>query len=256
MPKPDNRRLKCNACQHENEVERVYCHNCGEKLDRSLLPKIEETKTSEEQAKESRKVKQLMNPNRFSWKRNLKTFVLLELLAACVAAVFLAVQAPEDTPAMKIEGFPQTMVGDEWSSLVAARVPASAAFLEFDVNYHLRKSVKGADGPLGIKFERTFALLRQETVTLVVQRNAWGLGLYNCISFQPVLSGGKWTAAVKRVAVGRLTIPSFIAKLVKLDAVVQDPFARVLDKEIKQLDRVEKIEVGDKVIKFTTKPLQ
>ncbi len=252
----DDRKLTCTACKYENEVERVYCHNCGEKLDRSLLPKIEEVKAQEEKEKTGRKVKKLMNPNRFDWLRNLKRFLLIELLSAVVAAGYLAVQEPEGTPPMKIEGFPQTMVAEEWTGLMGTRVPAAVAFLEFDVNYHLRKTVKAADGPLGIKFDRAFTLFAPNSVTLSVQRNAWGLTIYNGVTFQPVSNGGKWSASVQRISVGRLTIPSSIAKLVKLDTLVQDAFSKVFDREIKQLDRVEAIEVGDKVIKFRTRPLQ
>ena len=29
--------LTCKECQHVNEEARIYCHNCGTKLDRSLL---------------------------------------------------------------------------------------------------------------------------------------------------------------------------------------------------------------------------
>ncbi len=255
MSKNDTRKLVCTACKYENEVERVYCHNCGEKLDRSLLPKIEEV-AAEEKEKTGRKVKKLMNPNRFDWLQNLKRFLLIEGLAAVVAAGYLAVQEPEGVPPMKIEGFPQTMVGEEWAGLMGTRVAAAVAFLEFDVNYHLRKTVKGSDGPLGIKYERAFALFAPNSVALTIQRSAWGLTIYNGVTFQPVSKAGKWTAEMQRVSVGRLTIPLSIAKLVKLDTLVQDAFSKVLDREIKQLDRVEAIEVGDKVIKFKTRPLQ
>jgi hypothetical protein len=30
-------KLACTECQHQNEVQRIYCHNCGAKLDRSAL---------------------------------------------------------------------------------------------------------------------------------------------------------------------------------------------------------------------------
>jgi hypothetical protein len=30
-------KLVCAECRHENEAERIYCHNCGERLDRSAV---------------------------------------------------------------------------------------------------------------------------------------------------------------------------------------------------------------------------
>ena len=44
-PEPKRRRtpvmtkLICPDCQHENELERIYCHNCGARLDRTGLIK-------------------------------------------------------------------------------------------------------------------------------------------------------------------------------------------------------------------------
>jgi len=29
-------KIVCGECRHENEAERIYCHNCGERLDRSM----------------------------------------------------------------------------------------------------------------------------------------------------------------------------------------------------------------------------
>ena len=57
MAKNDTRRLTCAECKYENEVERVYCHNCGEKLDRSLLPKVDEVKPGDDLDKAGRKVR-------------------------------------------------------------------------------------------------------------------------------------------------------------------------------------------------------
>lgn len=256
MHKTDPRKLVCTACKHENEVERVYCHNCGEKLDRSLLPQLDETQSAEEMAKTGKKVKQMMNPNRFAWVRSIKTFLLIEVFAAIVAAGFLATQAPENTPPMKSERFPDLEVSDVWTGMMNTRPAVSVSFKEFDINYYLRKQVKGNEGPLGIKFDRAFVRLEPGLVTIATQRNAWGLPLYNSATIKPALVGGKWSADIQRIAFGRLTIPAGFAKLVNLDAATLGALTKVFEKEIKQLERVEKIEPGEKMISFITKPAQ
>lgn len=256
MYKTDPRKLVCTACKHENEIERVYCHNCGEKLDRSLLPQLDESQSAEAMAKTGRKVKQMMNPNRFAWVRSIKTFLLIEIFASVVAAGFLAVQPPENVPPMKTDRLPDLEVSDVWTGMMNTRPAVSVTFKEFDINYYLRKQVKGAEGPLGIKFDRAFALLEPGLVTLVTQRNAWGLPLYSSAAFKPALAGGKWSADMQRIALGRLTIPAGIAKLVKLDGATLGALTKVFEKEIKQLERIEKIEPGENVILFVTKPAQ
>lgn len=256
MSKTDPRKLVCTACKHENEVERVYCHNCGEKLDRSLLPQLDETQTSDAMAKSARKMKRQMNPNRFAWVRSVRTFVLIEIFAAVVAAVFLVIQAPENVPPAKSDRFPDLEVGEVWTGMIKAPVPVTVSFKEFDINYYLRKTVKGTDGTLGIKFERAFVSLAPGLVTLVNQRNAWGLPIYNSVAFKPELSGAKWSANVQQFAIGRLSIPPAFAKLVKLDAVTLGALSKVFEKETQQLDRMAVIEPGEKVIFFKTKPAQ
>lgn len=256
MQKTDPRRIVCTQCKHENEIERVYCHNCGEKLDRSLLPVLDESKTAEEQAKSGRQIKNMMNPNRFAWARNLRTFALIVIFAAVVAAVFLATQPPRNVPPAKSDRLPENEVADIWTGMMNTRPAVSVTFTEFDINYYLRKAVKGSDSALGIKFERAFACFEPGLITVATQRNAWGLKLYNSVSFKPAVTDGKWSADDKRIALGRLTIPASFAKLTKLDTIVLGAFTKVFEKEIKQLDRLATIEPKEKVISMATKPAQ
>jgi hypothetical protein len=256
MPLPDSRKLICTACQHENEVERVYCHNCGEKLDRSLLPKTDITKPSEDKAKTARQVKKMMNPNRLNWRTNIKTFVLIEFFAALVAAGYLASQTPDAGQPLDRTKMSDIQLIEEWNKMLRPNVPVSVPFTEFDVNYYLNKAVKGGAGAMGIKFERAFAHFEPGIVTIGVQRNVWGLSLYNTAVFKPVPEGVSWTAKVERYAIGRLTVPAVLAKLLKLDDSTLGAFSHVFEKETKQLSRLEKIEPGDGTISFTTRPQQ
>jgi hypothetical protein len=260
MAKNDTRKLTCTACKYENEVERVYCHNCGEKLDRSLLPALDDLKTSEESAKAGKKVKRMMNPNKFAWVRTLKTFVLIEVFAAVVAAGFLALQAPENVPPYG-KDHPADLeaafkVSDNWTGMMSTRPTVHLMFKESDLNHYLLRNVKSSEGPLGIKFKRSFVLLEPGLVTVATHRDAWGMPIYNGVTFKPAMSGVKWTADIQRLSIGRLTIPAAIGKLLKLDALITDPLSKVFEKEIKQLDRLDKIDPGANVISFVTKPAQ
>ena len=251
MSQPDTRRLTCTSCQHANEIERVYCHNCGEKLDRSLLPKIDDSKPVEDKAKASRKVKKLMNPNRFNWWMNLKTLLLVEFLAVLVAAGYLIVQPPAFAVPLSKEKIPDLEVGDMWSEMLRQRTAVSLSFKEYDVNYYLAK-LKGSTGAAG-KFERAFAHFEKDSVTLATQRSVLGLTICNSASFKPVPDGLKWKAAVSRLSIGRLAVPMWAAKLIGLESSTLGPFAQVFDKDIRQLDRLEKIESGEGTISFITR---
>ena len=46
--------LICPDCRNENEIERIYCHDCGTKLDRSKLKK-DKSVVQEEKPEETQK---------------------------------------------------------------------------------------------------------------------------------------------------------------------------------------------------------
>jgi len=253
MQKTDSRRIVCTACKHENEIERVYCHNCGEKLDRSLLPQIDASKEAEEQARAKKAVKKMMNPNRMNWLRGIRTFALLMLLAAFVAAVFLAVQAPEGTPPMKTDRMPENEAGDLWAAMMNAKPAVSVTLKEYDINYYLRRAVKSSDDPVGTKFERAFVNLDTGLIKVTAQRNAWGLPLYSSVKFKPVFADGKWSTQIAGMYFGRLAVP---ASLGQLAPVTLTTLSKVFDKEIKQMARVSSLEPGQGVITIVTKPAQ
>jgi hypothetical protein len=125
-------------------------------------------------------------------------------------------------------------------------------FKEFDVNYFLSKTMKGGGG----KSEGTFAHFEPGLVTVATQRSVLGLSICNSASFTPARDGVKWKADVSRFAIGRLTVPVVLAKLIGLNSATLGAFAQTFDKDIQRLDRLEKIESGEGSISFTTKPQQ
>src|SRR6476469_6209555 len=85
--------VTCGECRHENEFERVYCHNCGARLERRAVvkgpPKEEDTQ---------KRVKKMFDPNRAKLK--LIFFRISKLaLAACGAAILIVMATPPEVPA-------------------------------------------------------------------------------------------------------------------------------------------------------------
>src|SRR5438105_12657506 len=87
-------RIACSECRHENEPERLYCHNCGARLDRSGAT---QEKTAHDPRESHRRLqKMLAPPNQF--RRNFFNVSKLVLAAAAVAAV-VQIALPPDVPA-------------------------------------------------------------------------------------------------------------------------------------------------------------
>ena len=252
MSKSEQPKLVCPACNHANEVERVYCHNCGEKLDRSLLPKVAEMTGTDDQEKVKKQVKKMMNPKRGALMGNIKTFFQIIALSAVVAAVFLACLPPDAVPPAKT-GMPDRRPGDLWESMMSSKLPVSLSFNEAEINYHLSRSLKQEDSMIGLKFERAYVHFTPGIFTLTSQRDAYGLTLYSGASFKPVLKDGKWDAEITGLRFGRLGFPPALGKLASFTL---GGVGKAFANQVKQLDRLEKIDISEGMISLVTKPAQ
>src|SRR2546423_14173184 len=90
-------KLVCAECRHENEAERIYCHNCGERLDRSVVAAQKNAQDPQEEARR-RLQKMLGPPNRA--RQNFFAVSKLALAAAVVGGlgeIALPPELPEPT---------------------------------------------------------------------------------------------------------------------------------------------------------------
>ena len=88
-------KLVCPECRRENEPERIYCHDCGARLDRSALAKIG---PKGEDAKEThRRLRSLLDPQRA--KMRLMFFKISKMvLGAFATAALIQMLLPPDVP--------------------------------------------------------------------------------------------------------------------------------------------------------------
>ena len=86
-------KIACSECRHENEPERIYCHNCGARLDRTVA--IRQKAAEDPQETHRRLQKMLGPPNQV--RRNFFAVSKLVLAAAIVAAL-VQIALPPDVP--------------------------------------------------------------------------------------------------------------------------------------------------------------
>ena len=83
-------KLICPECRKENEAERIYCHECGAKLDRS---KVISSKPADARVKEQKRVRNMFDARRA--KIRLLFFKLAKsILGAFAAAVVVSMFLP------------------------------------------------------------------------------------------------------------------------------------------------------------------
>ena len=199
-------KLTCDQCNYVNEAERVYCHNCGAKLDRSLLPKEEEAKGKESHEVARKRISKMTNPNSGGIGREVKALFKTLAWAAAVAALFLIAMAPDSVPENKPE-IADRSVSEELMNVVAMPQPTALAFTELEVNASLKRSIKFKEPMLpGVEFRRLYVQFLPGTAHAGLEQSVWGLPLHSGVDYRVQMVAGKVTPVIVGGNFGRLRV--------------------------------------------------
>lgn len=173
-------KIKCTECGYENEPERVYCHKCGVKLDRSLLPKEPD---KPDPGKVRKQVKRLTQPNSGFFVGFWKKLFATLLWAVIVAALIQIVRPPKDVPEMPDAN---SVTAAQPISLILedAILKGNGTPIHLkakDINDYLFENLhsKGA-GALNdyVKFARAFVVPRDGALAITVQNSVFEFPIY------------------------------------------------------------------------------
>jgi hypothetical protein len=250
MPTMDVK-LTCGQCGYANEAERVYCHNCGSKLDRSVLPKEEEQKKQESPEAARKRVAKMTNPSSTSFGHELWTFIKVVGGAAIVASLVLAARKPEDVPDTKLDVLPR-MISMELADALAIPAPRSITFSEVDVNAHLMKTVKSKEALVpGVEFKRMYVnFLGGNVLRTGTEQSLWGYPIYSGMLFKLAVTDGKFGAECVGGNFGRLAVHPMIMKYA--DFAFQKLWT-ALKRDREQMDRMQAVTIDKGRIQFITK---
>ena len=247
--------LTCSQCSFANEAERVYCHNCGAKLDRSLLPKAEDTnKTSLEQTR--KRVKKMTNPGGPNVMREVKALTNCIIYGALVALIIGIVREPRDVPSKKPnETELPRMIGSELAEATESPQPRVLQFTEGEANAYLRTALKSKDSGWvpGAQFERAFVRFEPGSVYVSVEQSLFGFPLYSGARYNIGVKDGKFYADNKGGNFGRIAVDPFIMKYA---VAAFQPLWKSLKRESDQIQGMEKVLMDKGRIGFLTKGQQ
>ncbi len=244
--------LTCGACGFSNEPERVYCHNCGAKLDRTLLPIVEQDKNQESAESARRRIRKMTNPSGMTVGQLLKSLFSVCFWAALVAAIGLIARKPDGVPEDKNE-IPTRLVQSELMDAVQAPGPRTIGFTEAEVNATLKQSLKragSASGIPGIEFQRAYATLKPNIIHIGTQQALWGFPVHAGVDYRLTVVDGKFTPIMVGGNFGRL--PIHVAAMKYLDAAFQKLWT-ALKREHEQVQKMQSVTVGQGQIVFVTK---
>lgn len=238
-------KLLCPECRRENEPERIYCHDCGARLDRSALAK---EKSTEEDPKETqRRLKAMLDPQRALMRRRFFQGSKLVLGALILAAIVQMVRPP-DLPERPTTPMPPAQINLELEN--AAMDPRTATQLRYtdeQVNAYLTYALKGKQTALSkwLNFERAIAGFEEGYCTLTVERSLYGFSVFTSAAYNASLQNGAIIAQARSGSIGRM--PVHPALMQYGNVLLQDLWT-ALERERKSIVKLGSIEFQPKLV--------
>ncbi len=241
-------KLICPECRHENEVERIYCHECGTRLDRS---KIKLGKEGPEQPQATQKRLRRMLGPRWSPMQHLFFKVAKLILAAVALAALVQMLLSPAPPERSQDLMLASQVTLDLENALLARRGGQLRYAEPEVNAFLLSALKNKQKALdkpGLKFERAFVGLEDGLLHFTVMRSVQGFPLSHSASYSPVSSEGKFAFAEKGGRLGRLNIH---AKLMPYLGFLFADVQKALEREQAAVRKMADVRIESKAVVLT-----
>lgn len=246
--------IVCKDCSHVNEAQRVYCHNCGVKLDRSAVAQ-ELQKQNESAEQRQKRVKKIMNPSGGLLGKNWGGTFIRTIFWAAVAGLAINIALPpENVPPMpKEQLLDAPPLGIYLQDVSESKTPRVIAFKEDEINLYLLNTIRPKKGKKGesegvVRFQRAFVELDPGTARIISQSAILNHPLYLGVTFAAEGKAGTLSAKPVAVHFGRVTIPEFISQ--HLAKPVEFLFASLwgaLREEQRSLNALGALEIRDEV---------
>ena len=247
-------KLLCPECRRENEPERIYCHECGARLDRSAVIK-QKAKEEDPQATQKR-LHSMFDPRRAMLRRNFFLTSKVVLSAVAVAGIVQMLRPPDLPPAKAGMGELPAQINLDIETLAMDPRVNTLRYSEDQVNAYLGYALKGKQAALTkyyLQFDRLVVALSEGSCRATVQRSLFGLPLCTSVTFTPQLQNGAVSGKAHGAAIGRLALHPLLAQYMEF------LFADVrtaLERERKSLTKLGSLELHAKSVIVTAKPPQ
>jgi hypothetical protein len=243
-------KLICPECRRENEPERIYCHDCGARLDRTALAKIA---PKGEDAKETqRRLRTMLDPQRA--KMRLMFFKISKLiLGAFAAAALVQMLLPPDVPPPAKTGEFPPQINLDLENAAMNHSTAPLRYTEVQVNAYLGSALKSKQAVLSklLQFERATVTFDENVCLITAERSLFGFSVFTGTSSKVTLDNGTLKASNNGGRIGRLPIHPLLMKYA--DPIFADLWT-ALERERKAVAKMSAIEFHPQAVVLVPKP--
>lgn len=247
---PPSAGLPCEQCEYVNEPERVYCHNCGAKLDRSLIPKKDEKKLEPpDQAR--KRIAKMTNPGSGWFWREIKALFKVAFFSALLAAVYLILQKPDDVPEPSKDPNMRLISSDMMEAL-GSPTPRQISFSDDDINQYLKKQTQKPQDTIvpGVQLVHAYVQCVPGILRITSEQSAFGYPLFSRIDYKLEVKDGKFTPTIVGGAFGKISVDP---QLMQYADYAFGTLWTALAREHKQMDKMQKVTVSAGRIDLITK---
>ncbi len=242
-------KLICPECRRENEPERIYCHDCGARLDRSALAKV--VPKGEEPEDTQRRLRSMLDPQRV--KIRMMFFKVSKLiLGSCALAALVQMLLPPDVPprVKSVDFPPQINLELENASMNHSVTPLR--YTEAQVNAYLGNALKSKQTALSklLQFERAIVNFDEGVCRITAERSLYGYSIFTATSSKVTLQDGKVVASNNGGSIGRLPIHP---ALMKYGDLVFSDLWTALEREKKSISKMGAIEFHPQAVVLSPK---
>lgn len=243
-------KLVCPECQRQNEPERIYCHDCGARLDRSALAKV--APKGEDPKETHRRLHKMFDPGRIKMRLMFFKISKLVLGAAALAALIQMLRAPQELPE-RVKNIELQQINLDLENAITNRSAAPLQYAETQVNDYLINVVKNKRAALSkvLEFERAFVKFEEGVCQITAERSLLGFSVYHALSNKVAFQNGALSISPNGGRIGRLPIHPMIMKYG--DILFTDLWA-VLDRDRKSVSKMATIEFHPKTVILSAKP--
>lgn len=205
--------LVCPDCQHENEPQRIYCHSCGARLDRSKLAPSA-VPSGEPDVKTRERLQKMMRGGNARVKNAIGKFAKVILGAIALAAVIVMALPIEQPPAKKSYDI-APMINMDMVSATSSHQGASLVYNEDQVNSYIAANLRRKDSPASqgyfplksvtVRFEEGLCRIGSE-------RQLFGYSIYSGSSYRVKIENGKIISTNTGGYIGRMPIHPALMK--------------------------------------------
>jgi hypothetical protein len=242
-------KLVCPECRRENEPERIYCHDCGARLDRTALAKM--APKGEDAKATHRRLRSLLDPQRAKM-RQLFFKTSKVILGALTTAALVQMVLPPDLPARAKTGEFPPQINLDLENAAMNHQTAPLQYTEAQVNAYLGSALKSKQAALSklLQFERAIVSFDETVCRVTAERSLFGYSIYTSISSKVSVQNGTLRATNTGGSIGRLPIHPLIMKYG--DALFADLWA-ALDREKKSVAKMGTIEFHPQAVVLVPK---